>query len=137
MAQVRTEEVFSTQVSASHPLDPLSAAELQAAVDLVRREHGLDQRVLFETVALHEPEKQAVRSFTTGSEFEREALVVVIDRSAGKNYEGIVSLTKGRMVSWREILRIDREGECVKQLGHGLTSRYQGPFKRTSLSRQR
>ena len=103
MAQVRTEEVFSTQVSASHPLDPLSAAELQAAVDLVRREHGLDQRVLFETVALHEPEKQAVRSFTTGSEFEREALVVVIDRSAGKNYEGIVSLTKGRMVSWREI----------------------------------
>ena len=95
--QVRSESLIQ------HPLDPLTREELSAVVAIVRRERNLDGRALFETVALREPEKAVVRGYRSGDHIDREAFVAVLDRSAGKTYEGIVSLTEGRLASWRHI----------------------------------
>ena len=86
-----------------HPLEPLGAEELRAAVAVVRREQGLDARALFEQVVLREPDKAAVRAHAQGRDVPREAFVVVLDRTAGRTYEGVVSLGEKRLVSWRHV----------------------------------
>ncbi len=87
----------------AHPLEPLSAAELRDAVAIVRRDQGLDDHALFEQVRLREPDKAAVRAFVPGAGFAREVFLVVLDRTAGKTFEAVVSLSDDNMVSWRHI----------------------------------
>src|SRR5262245_19548906 len=103
MAQVRELSEPVTGAVPTHPLEPLSADELRAAVDIVQRMQNLDGRALFETVALHEPDKVTVRNFVPGEAFTREAFVVVLDRTQQRTYEGIVSLTESRVRSWRHV----------------------------------
>ena len=86
-----------------HPLDPLSVEELRRSVAIVRREQGLCAQALFETVTLHEPDKATVRGFAPGAPFAREALVVVLDRSTGRTFEGIVSLSHDRLRAWKQV----------------------------------
>lgn len=56
-----------------HPLDPLTAEEIRAAVALLRAEQGLGPGVRFVTVALREPPKEVVRGFVEGDPIDREA----------------------------------------------------------------
>ena len=103
MAQVRVRDEFPSLDPSFHPLDPLSADELRRAVAIVRRDKRQGDRSLFETVTLHEPAKAAVRSFAPGEFFAREAFVVVLDRAAGRTFEGIVSLTEDRVRAWKHV----------------------------------
>ncbi len=86
-----------------HPLDPLEPEELRSAVNIVRTEKQLDERALFEQVTLHEPDKTLVKRFAPGCDFPREAFVVVLDRSAGRTFEGVVSLSERRLRTWRHV----------------------------------
>ena len=70
---------------------------------IVHRECNLDPRALFETVMLQEPEKSVVRSFRDGGVIHREAFVAVLDRTHGKTYEGVVSLSEDRLLWWRHL----------------------------------
>ena len=101
MATVR--EQIPTQSLIQHPLDPLTAEELSAVIAIVRREAKLDDRALFETVMLQEPEKSVVRDFHIGDAIAREAFVAVQDRNAGKVFEGRVSLDEARLISWEHL----------------------------------
>jgi primary-amine oxidase len=49
-----------------HPLDPLTAAEIRAVVQIIRGDprYGADFR--FETIELLEPEKSVVRQYRSG-----------------------------------------------------------------------
>ena len=49
-----------------HPLDPLSADEMAAAMATLRREHPLNERTLIISIALVEPEKATVRCVPAG-----------------------------------------------------------------------
>ncbi len=85
--------------AASHPLDPLTADEIRSAVGLVRKGHELgDAR--FPLITLREPDKWAVLAFRDGDQIDRDALVVVLDRS-GATYEAVVSLSDEKVRSWR------------------------------------
>lgn len=88
---------------AHHPLDPLTPEELSAVVAIVRRERNLDDRALFETVMLQEPEKAVIRDHRSGAPVHREAFVAVLDRTGESAYEGVVSLAEGRLVSWEHL----------------------------------
>ena len=103
MAQVRARDDYPTLELSSHPLDPLSAEELEHAVALVRGKLGRDANPLFETVTLHEPAKKAVRGFIPGEFFAREAFVVVLERAAGHTFEAIASLTENRVRAWKHV----------------------------------
>lgn len=85
--------------AASHPLDPLTAAEIATAVRLVRAHPDLQGDILFPTVALHEPSKEIVRAFTPGAAFPREAFVEVLARAKRQTFEAIVDLRAKRLVS--------------------------------------
>ncbi|OAA44209.1 copper amine oxidase [Metarhizium rileyi] len=86
--------------STRHPLDPLSAAEIQAAINVVRETH---QNVNFHVVSLHEPRKASMtqwlaeRSSTTKP--PRVADVSVI-APGGKVGDGLVDLGKRQIIQW-------------------------------------
>ena len=46
--------------AASNPLEPLSAEEISAAVEVLRGEQGLTESYRFVSVVLHEPPKAQV-----------------------------------------------------------------------------
>ncbi len=69
-----------------HPLDPLSAAEIERAWEIVRAERPLGPRVRVIFVMLHEPDKKVVLGHRPGDRVDRAAFVVLIDSAAGKTY---------------------------------------------------
>jgi primary-amine oxidase len=94
----------SSEVTASpHPLDPLSAAEIERAWQIVQAGRALGPRVRAIFVMLHEPPKKVVLAHRPGDAVERAAFVVLIDSAAGRTHEAVVSLSQGRVVSWEHV----------------------------------
>ncbi|MBF2074090.1 MAG: primary-amine oxidase [Synechococcales cyanobacterium C42_A2020_086] len=89
--------------SALHPLEPLTAEEILAALAILRASQPLGDRVRFISITLHEPPKSLVLDFEPGTAFEREAFVIVLDNGTGNTYEAIVSITHQSVKSWRHI----------------------------------
>ena len=87
----------------AHPLDPLSAPEIERAWEIVRTERRLGPRVRAIFVMLHEPARKVVLGHRAGDPVERAAFVLVIDSAAGKTYEAIVSLGEARVLSWEHV----------------------------------
>jgi primary-amine oxidase len=94
----------TTETTASvHPLDPLSAAEITRAWEIVRTQRPLGPQVRLIFVMLHEPAKKVVLQHRPGEEVERAAFVVLVDSATGKTYEAVVSVSAGRVLSWEHV----------------------------------
>jgi primary-amine oxidase len=89
--------------STVHLLDPLSAAEIERAWEIVRMERALGPRVRVIFIMLQEPDKKIVLAHRPGDAVERAAFVVLVDSGPGKTYEAVVSLSAGRVVSWEHV----------------------------------
>jgi primary-amine oxidase len=89
--------------AAAHPLDPLTASEIAAAVRLLRASADVPAQAFFPTIALHEPAKAAVRAFTPGTPIRRQVFVVVFDRPSNRTFEAIVDLRDRRVVSFTPV----------------------------------
>jgi primary-amine oxidase len=86
-----------------HPLDPLSAEEIEAAVRILRAERDLGPAIRFETVELKEPPKAVLRACRPRVPVKREAFLAAFDVEADALYEAVVDLDQGRVTSWRTI----------------------------------
>ena len=88
---------------AVHPLDPLSAAEIERAWEIVRAERspGPKSRVIF--ITLNEPDKKVVLEHRPGDAVERAAFVVLVDGATGRTHEAVVSLSRRRVLSWEHV----------------------------------
>src|SRR5205807_1238319 len=101
-----------------HPLEPLTAGEITAAVHIVRTERNLHERVRFASVTLHEPPKEVVLNFKQGDPVTRAAFIILLDNTDGATYEAVVSVTEGKVTSWRHIpgaqpsIMLDEFFEC-------------------------
>ncbi|MBX6764959.1 MAG: primary-amine oxidase [Rubrobacteraceae bacterium] len=95
-----------TSARIGHPLEPLSAREIEQAVNILRKDRNLGESYRFSGVTLNEPPKEKVLSFKPGDSFDREAFIVVHDREENVNYEAVVSLSRGEVVSWERILDV-------------------------------
>ena len=82
-----------------HPLEPLTADEVEAASRIAREERGLDASTRFVYVSLKEPSKQAVLA---GTEVAREAELLLWDRARRVAVEATVSLTEGSVTAWQD-----------------------------------
>src|SRR5258708_18452868 len=91
---------LTSSPSMHHPLEPLTAEELGAAVALVREKRQLGGHVRFVSVALHEPPKNVVLNFKEGDRVPREAFIKLLDNNDGAAYEAIVDLTANEVTSW-------------------------------------
>jgi len=86
--------------SVAYSLDPLTADEVAATSAILFRDKGLSKSVRFMNVELCEP---AILRTDPLADVDRETFVVLRDRAAGTTIEAVVSLTRDRVVSWREI----------------------------------
>ncbi|WP_221175961.1 primary-amine oxidase [Brevibacillus fluminis] len=86
-----------------HPLNPLSATEINTAVDVIKASPHYKASLRFTQISLKEPDKAQVWKWVYGqkSTFQRIANVVLLD---GKNViEGEVDLAAKSLVSWKPI----------------------------------
>ncbi|WP_235022515.1 primary-amine oxidase [Amycolatopsis alkalitolerans] len=90
-------------VTATHPLDPLSPGEIAAASAILREARGLAPTARFVYIEAAEPEKSVVTGFSRGQDWDRCAAVMLRERAERRTYEAVVSLSRGEVVSWKEI----------------------------------
>ena len=102
--------------SPAHPLDPLTAEEIRQAAAILRRDRGVGAAWRFASIELREPTKGAPETA------RRDAIVVCWDRSDGRAYRAVVSLT-GDAVTGLEYLpgqqpnmTVDEWRECDEML---------------------
>ncbi|WP_301171931.1 primary-amine oxidase [Brevibacillus nitrificans] len=103
-------EVFQSELDQTvsvqkveHPLNPLTADEINSVVSAVKASDSYKQSMRFTQISLKEPEKSKVWNWVYGqkSAFEREANVVMLDGK--KVIEAQVNLTSKKLVSWKEV----------------------------------
>src|SRR5713226_3071674 len=101
-----------------HPLEPLTADEINSTVKTLRKEKQLGKTVRFVSIVLKEPPKEYVRKFSPDGEMKREADVVLFDNGTNKCYEAVVSLNEEKIKSWKHIpgvqqtMTADEQMEC-------------------------
>lgn len=88
---------------ATHPLDPLTVAEMQAACDLVKATRPEPATLRFPLVHLQEPPKAEVLAFAAGQDFRREAFVLLLDIATGVTEEVVVDLRAGAVLAVRRL----------------------------------
>lgn len=86
-----------------HPLDPLTEAELNVMVEVLKADDRLPEGSLYPTVALKEPAKALVKSWRKGDPVPREAFVVVLDRANNRTYEAVVDINDRKVASWQHV----------------------------------
>ncbi|MEW1956974.1 primary-amine oxidase [Kineococcus sp. NPDC059986] len=92
---------LSVAVGPAHPLDRLTAAEVDAARELL--EPTLTPTTRFAYLGLLEPPKAAVLAFTPGDPVERTVRVLLLDTATGVGRDVRVSLSEHRILSDRTV----------------------------------
>jgi primary-amine oxidase len=101
-----------------HPLEPLSASEVQQAVSLLKDLGRVTATTRFVSVSLKEPPKELVHSSVQDAAVDREARVILFDNAVNSCYEVSLSLTKQVLLSWKHVpdvqptMTIDEQVEC-------------------------
>jgi primary-amine oxidase len=102
-----------------HPLEPLSAEEVQLAVGLLRKHNKVTPTTRFVSVSLKEPDKRWVQGAV---KYEvpppREAFVVLFDNGTNTAHHATLSLTSSELVAFKSFpgsqptMTIDEQIEC-------------------------
>ncbi|KAI9830750.1 MAG: Copper amine oxidase [Sarea resinae] len=83
-----------------HPFDPLSTAEIEKAVSIIRKEHG---SLFYNAITLWEPRKAEMMEWLAEPESaprpHRVADVVVVAKGS-KVYDGLVDLNEEKLLKW-------------------------------------
>lgn len=123
----------------THPLEPLTAAEMTTAVYVLKKEKSLSDRVVFPNLSLREPDKSKVVNFKLGDGISREAFVVVLEPAKNKTYEAIVDLKKASLLAWKEVTDgqqpalIDDDYEVLSTLAKA-DPRWQAAMKKRGIT---
>ena len=108
-----------------HPLEPLTAAEMSAAVDLLKSHGTLHSTTRIISIMLHEPEKSLVYSWSEAKALDREAEAVLFDNAENRGSHVVLNLTQSAMVCTRAMppgaqptLSTDEQAECEQAVIH-------------------
>src|ERR1700744_3726068 len=102
----------------THPLDPLSAAEIRQAAAAVRRDREVGDGWRFASIELREPAKADLPALESGERAGREAVVVCWTRADGQAYRAVVSLAGDAVTAWAHLpgqqpnMTVDEWHEC-------------------------
>ncbi|WP_198411039.1 primary-amine oxidase [Microbacterium suaedae] len=98
----------SPAVAEPHPLDPLTAEEIDAARAILAGAGLMEEGVRVPMLLPHEPAKGALAAWREGDPIDRSVEVTLLDTRTGSASEAIVSITRGEVVEHR-VLENDRE----------------------------
>jgi len=101
--QVRAAQTGAPPVQIQHPLDPLTAAEIETAAKVLTAAPQFPAEAQFATIVLKEPPKSEVLSYTPGTPITRQAFAVILDRKRNRAFEAVVDVKAPRVVSWIDV----------------------------------
>ncbi len=84
----------------SHPLEPLSPAEMERAVALIQSHPDFGTGTRFACLQLHEPDKTVAMGYG-GQSWNRQAFAILM--APGNTIEVVASLSKGTIESWTSV----------------------------------
>jgi primary-amine oxidase len=87
----------------THPLEPLQADEIRAAVAAVLESGRLAEGTLFSTITLDEPSKDVVHAHRPGDAVQRRVRLVIVPGPESSVIEAVVDLPEGKVVEWTEL----------------------------------
>ncbi|TML59148.1 MAG: primary-amine oxidase, partial [Actinobacteria bacterium] len=87
----------------THPLDVLTAGEIEAAVKAVRATGRITDAARFARIRLHEPSKEVLLAFTEGDAVDREVCLTIVPGPAADLIETVVAVPSGEVRSWTEV----------------------------------
>ncbi|NKQ52723.1 primary-amine oxidase [Amycolatopsis sp. K13G38] len=90
-------------VTATHPLDPMSTAEVAQVRRVLDAAGLLGDTVRFTFLAPEEPDKAEVLAFTPGSGVDRRFRVILLDLATGSSRDVVVSATRSAVDICAEI----------------------------------
>ncbi|MGH8613348.1 MAG: primary-amine oxidase [Gammaproteobacteria bacterium] len=93
----------SSRSDHAHPLDPLSAQEIEATRDTLHAAGKISETSRFKFIHLREPPKQEVLAYHLGDPLLRKAFAVVYDWASNTTAEAIVDLSHKVLLSWKVI----------------------------------
>src|SRR4051812_43098975 len=94
----------SAAVSLSHPLDPLSGAEIATAVRVLRERGDYGPGLRFVSVMLREPSKPELAAYDDrGDVPTRLAAAVLLDRDSGSTFEAVVDIAAAELLESRKV----------------------------------
>jgi|tagenome__1003787_1003787.scaffolds.fasta_scaffold20945197_2 primary-amine oxidase len=107
----RTESAAQGTAPRPHPLDPLTATEVEAATAAVKAAKGLADTARFVYVSLYEPSKAEIIAYEAGNGAipppPRLVKVIIRERSQRTTYEAIITLDADAQVAalthWRQV----------------------------------
>jgi primary-amine oxidase len=107
--------------SQGHPLEPLSAAELEAAVSVLRAAGACGATTRIVSITLKEPAKALVYQWPDGAPIDREATAVLLDNATGKVSTIELNLAESRITRTavapqgsQPTLTVDEQIECER-----------------------
>ncbi len=113
----------STPAESAHPLDPLSRAEIEAAVEVVRGQRELGDGLCFISTMLREPLKESLRAYDERGETPaRVASLILFDRGSGSTYEALVDAGAADLFELKKVdgvqpaIMIEEYEECERLL---------------------
>src|SRR5262245_10495472 len=89
--------------AAPHPLDPLTADEIEAATTILEESGVLGRGFRFISTSLLEPAKAEMQAWKPGQPLARLAQVVLLDRESGLGFEAIVDLGKRAVAGFKKL----------------------------------
>jgi primary-amine oxidase len=82
----------------THPLDPLSAVEIEQALAILRKAHKLSETWRFVSVSLAEPLRPTTAESQPAVPEARKAAAVLFDTESGDSREALIDLGRGQVV---------------------------------------
>ncbi|RTL45956.1 MAG: primary-amine oxidase [Candidatus Melainabacteria bacterium] len=92
----------SVSKTAAHPLDPLTAAEIEASTQILKKSGKITDASRFASISLLEPEKSSILNFKPGDPNPRKSFSVIYEAAGNKTFEAIVDLTNKALVSYKQ-----------------------------------
>ena len=96
-----------------HPLDQISAEEINTAVDICKSCKDFDEDAVFINISLVEPEKEFVRTYKKGEEFPRLLKIRGIDSNTDGGFVAIADMRANKISS---LTRVSNESQVSYSL---------------------
>jgi primary-amine oxidase len=125
-------------ITQPHPLDSLTAPEIQATTKVLKAAAQFPEGGQFVTMVTKEPAKSELLAYAPGAAIARQSFSVILDRRGNRTFEAVVDLKAGSLVSWKEItgvqpLILAGEYEAVSKLVKA-DPRWQAAMKKRNIT---
>ncbi len=87
----------------NHPLEMLTSDEVARAVEVLRASRRIGDDALFASIVLHEPSKEALRSWKAGDPVERRVRAVIVPDAGCRVVEAVVNVSTGEIESFNDV----------------------------------